>query len=222
VNDGWQALNRLLSNDYFAALLDWELPGCSGIEVAREFRVRQPGKKTHLVAVTAYNTKETREACIGAGMDAFLAKPVQLRQLATCLNAFIEPANLKAGAAVDSGDGVPAVISLRMLHYACQENGGSLREALPVFLAKVDGDLSALQGAISALDRLSAKAKAHALAGHGAFVCADHFTQLSRQVQELVADGDFQTSQELTQKLQTQWLEVRCTLENHLAAEEFG
>lgn len=70
---GAEALEVLENNEVDLVFLDLHMPGLDGIEVARRIRAR--GDRVPLVALTADSVAGTREACLAAGMDAFLNKP---------------------------------------------------------------------------------------------------------------------------------------------------
>jgi CheY-like chemotaxis protein len=54
--------------------MDMRMPGMSGLEAAK--RVREQGVRTPMVALTANAFEEDRHACLAAGMDDFLVKPL--------------------------------------------------------------------------------------------------------------------------------------------------
>ncbi|NBB71148.1 MAG: response regulator [Alphaproteobacteria bacterium] len=71
---GEAALARLEEAGADVVVLDLNMPGISGLEVARRLVARS--SRPRLVALTADATAATREACVAAGFDAFLTKPV--------------------------------------------------------------------------------------------------------------------------------------------------
>lgn len=71
---GEEALAALSVGDYDLILMDMRMPGMSGLEAAR--RVREQGVRTPMVALTANAFEEDRHACLAAGMDDFLVKPL--------------------------------------------------------------------------------------------------------------------------------------------------
>jgi signal transduction histidine kinase/ligand-binding sensor domain-containing protein/CheY-like chemotaxis protein len=82
-DSGEAALEALEARHYDLLLLDIQMPGMDGFELARRVRARfgvegQP----RLVAVTASAMEGDRERCLAAGMDAYLSKPVRPEQLA--------------------------------------------------------------------------------------------------------------------------------------------
>jgi len=89
--DGAEALASWHTGKFRLVLLDCQLPGMDGFEVAREIRKqeanrkREPGKRTYIIALTANRMAGDRERCLEAGMDDYLSKPVRLGDLRTVL-----------------------------------------------------------------------------------------------------------------------------------------
>lgn len=67
-------------------LMDCRMPVMDGLEATR--RIRQQQRSIPIVALTANDTDEDRELCLQAGMDDFLAKPLQQAELAAMLRRF--------------------------------------------------------------------------------------------------------------------------------------
>jgi CheY-like chemotaxis protein len=66
-------------------LLDIELPGMSGYEVAQRIRSMNGGKESVLVAITGRGQKEDKERAMEAGFDEHLTKPVDTSLLASVI-----------------------------------------------------------------------------------------------------------------------------------------
>ena len=71
---GEEALAALAVGEYDLILMDMRMPGLSGLEATR--RTRNMGVTTPVVALTANAFEEDRHACLAAGMDDFLVKPL--------------------------------------------------------------------------------------------------------------------------------------------------
>jgi two-component system sensor histidine kinase/response regulator len=84
--DGYEALRHVSERRFDAILMDCQMPGMTGYEVAEEIRRREevPGSN-RIVAVTAHALGDERERCLASGMDDYLAKPFLPEQLAEIL-----------------------------------------------------------------------------------------------------------------------------------------
>ncbi|HAQ35431.1 MAG: hybrid sensor histidine kinase/response regulator [Maricaulis sp.] len=83
--DGAEALDRIRLGGLDGALLDMRMPELDGPGVARAVRAER--LNIPLVALTANATDADRQTCLAAGMDDFLAKPVNPEALTKILNA---------------------------------------------------------------------------------------------------------------------------------------
>jgi len=88
VADGLEAVNALQMIPYDLVLMDCQMPEMDGFEATRIIRLGgskalNPG--IPIIAMTAATMQGDREKCIQAGMNDFIAKPVQKRELAEML-----------------------------------------------------------------------------------------------------------------------------------------
>jgi signal transduction histidine kinase/CheY-like chemotaxis protein len=75
---------------YDCVLMDLHMPGMDGLEATRRIRAIEAehnDMRTPIVALTANVSTEDREACLAAGMDGFLVKPLDRERLAAVLAA---------------------------------------------------------------------------------------------------------------------------------------
>ncbi len=83
---GRQALAALEQHRYSVVLMDIQMPEMSGLEAARLIRGNsslQP--QPYIIALTGHATPDDRRACLDAGMNEYLSKPVQLAVLKAAL-----------------------------------------------------------------------------------------------------------------------------------------
>jgi CheY-like chemotaxis protein len=86
--DGPQALEAARAFQPDVVLLDIDLPGPDGWEVARHLKTECPGQPPFIVAVTGYGRREDRRKSAEAGIDLHLLKPADPRMLAELLERF--------------------------------------------------------------------------------------------------------------------------------------
>ncbi len=78
-NDGLLGLTNAREGDFDLILLDWMLPGISGLEICK--RLRQTGSKVPIILVTAKDDISDRVAGLDAGADDYIVKPFSLEEL---------------------------------------------------------------------------------------------------------------------------------------------
>jgi len=80
-------------------LMDVQMPEMDGIAAAREIRTAEENMgiaRTPIVALTANTLSEDRDACLAAGMDGFVTKPLDRDRLAGCLARILPGDSLAA------------------------------------------------------------------------------------------------------------------------------
>ncbi|HCY84242.1 MAG TPA: hypothetical protein DHV36_03810 [Desulfobacteraceae bacterium] len=76
--NGKEAVLKFTTGDYQLILMDVQMPEMDGLTAAAEIRkLEAKGQRVPIIAFTAHATQEDRDACINAGMDDFLTKPVK-------------------------------------------------------------------------------------------------------------------------------------------------
>ena len=85
--DGQSALELLRVNKYDVIVLDWMMPGLSGVDVCK--RLRSSGNKSPILMLTARTTDDDMEQGLDAGADDYLTKPFENKILAARLRALL-------------------------------------------------------------------------------------------------------------------------------------
>ena len=83
VANGQQAVEAVRRGDYDLVLMDLQMPGMDGMEATQAIRALEgPQASLPIIAMTANAFDEDRQACLAAGMDDYVAKPIDTAQLA--------------------------------------------------------------------------------------------------------------------------------------------
>lgn len=88
VADGREVLKALERRPYDLILMDIRMPEMDGITASKEIRSRWQKQGPKIIAITAYALAGDKEKCLGAGMDGYIAKPVQMEELAEALKRY--------------------------------------------------------------------------------------------------------------------------------------
>ncbi len=89
VGDGRSGLQLALSGEYDLLLLDWMLPGLSGIEVCRQFR--KQFKETPIIFLTAKDTTDETVFGLQAGANDYIKKPFHFEELLERIRVQLRP-----------------------------------------------------------------------------------------------------------------------------------
>ncbi len=89
----WTAA-RAAGAPYDLVLMDVQMPGMDGLEAARRIRAAEAhagDKPTRMLALTANAQAEDRVACLAAGLDGLLVKPLDRERLCKALETAAKP-----------------------------------------------------------------------------------------------------------------------------------
>jgi two-component system sensor histidine kinase/response regulator len=184
--NGREAVARLEREAFDVVLMDLEMPEMSGFEATAAIRARerQTGGHVPILALTAHAMKGDRERCLAAGMDGYVAKPVQARELFQAIAALVPAAVI----ADKKTPPAPAVIDRAE---ALERVGGDvelLRELTDVFLQDCPRMIEEVIEGLCDGDVTKVKRGAHSikgsvaiLGGKAAFECALRLETMARQ-----------------------------------------
>lgn len=93
--DGTATLAALHAYDYDVILLDWMLPGVSGIDLCKSYRAK--GGKNPVILLTARSTELDKEHGLDCGADDYIVKPFGLRELSARIRAVLRRVSPQRG-----------------------------------------------------------------------------------------------------------------------------
>lgn len=208
--NGVEALETLETSPFDAVLMDLQMPRMGGLEATAEIRRRENGTPRHtpIIAMTAHAMKGDREACLAAGMDAYLAKPIQADELYRTLEAFAPDAapSQSAGdrertSAARQEPSEPLIDWPAALK-SVADDGELLHELIALFLESLPQWLMDLREAIERQDQPTAKRLAHTLKGSLRQFGASA-TKTAQQLESAADQSQFAEAMMLFSELQT-------------------
>ncbi len=120
LTDGSDAAQHLRIYPYDIIVLDWELPGASGIEILRQFR--SGGGKTPIIMLTGRDKIDDKELGLEIGADDYLTKPFAMRELSARIKALLRRSPQVSDNILAAGD-----IELDPSKYRVTKNGNPLQ-----------------------------------------------------------------------------------------------
>lgn len=209
VEDGNQAVNKVLTDDYALVLMDMQMPVMDGLQATRLIR-QLPGKsQLPIVAMTANAFDEDRQRCLEAGMNDHISKPVSSKIFyETILRWLPKPANNPNLPVTKNDLPTDAAINLALLQIPGLDlkqglqsvlgKPGKLQQLLIMFGKGHAGDMAALRNHFMAGEITEAKRLAHTLKGLAATLGLPALRQSAQQLESAIitpaADTDILTA----------------------------
>ena len=226
--DGQQALDLLQTLEVDCVLMDMQMPVMDGLEATRRLRAQERLRRLPIIAMTANASTQDRRACMAAGMNDFVSKPVEPKRLLDIVARWAghkpaESAPLAAApeaaptaatsAAPDAAQASPApeahppvedVLDPQVLRTLTRGSASAMAPIVKVFESMMDKTAVELQQALAARDaqrlaQLGHKARSSA-AALGAQGLSQHCDALEKAMHS--PEPDFALAAELVQEIQ--------------------
>lgn len=211
---GTEALELLEHHVFHLVLMDCLLPELDGYDTTREIRKRQAAGRLPelpIVAMTAEALAGDREACLDAGMDDYLSKPVQPRALYVMIHKYLQP---KPGTEAVA----PPSVDMSQLEEAAGGDIDFIRELVELYLNDTEHHLVLLEAAHRGGLFAELKREAHGIKGASANVGAIRMKELAQSIERSVADGALEALSESVEAMRAELGRVRSFFELKLAA----
>jgi len=99
--DGQEALESAMEGDYAAVIMDMQMPEMDGLEATRRIRALPGRERLPIIAMTANAFTDDRAACLAAGMNDFLPKPIRPDELFDMLLKWLNTTAPNSGTSKD-------------------------------------------------------------------------------------------------------------------------
>jgi PAS domain S-box-containing protein len=197
--DGREAVEAVERQPYDVILMDVQMPEMDGLEATRAIRERWPEgeRRPRIIAMTAGATEDDRRACLDAGMDDFVSKPIRQEELAAALGRFAGP-----------------VLEREALDRLRETVGGDepLAELTRTFLADSERLLSELRESVEAGRTEEIRRHAHTLKSTSASFGASELSRLCRRLEDLALRESLDGATALLAEIQAAFARVRTEL----------
>jgi PAS domain S-box-containing protein len=167
VSNGREALARAEEEDFDLLFLDVHMPELDGFQVVQAIRERERATGAHLpvIALTARARQEDRERCLAAGMDDFLAKPIQVANLWAAIDRIVAAHPPAPEPPTEPRPPRPGLLDSGVLLAACGGDAVILEKICQALRARLPEHLRAVQDALGERDTLRLREAAHKLCG---------------------------------------------------------
>ncbi|MES9911142.1 MAG: response regulator [Candidatus Sedimenticola sp. 4PFRAG1] len=196
--NGLEGVEKVRSEPFDAVLMDVQMPVMDGHEAAREIRTDPAYMDLSIIAMTASAMSADREQCLDAGMNDFVTKPFNPRELFSILDRWITlregqaPVDVRADGPVIEAEVLPPVPGLDMDDGLRRVGGNSklYRKLLLKFSQAQAQFTTELESALNARDMESARRIAHTLKGVAGNIGAHDLYRSATELEVLIKHND--------------------------------
>jgi two-component system sensor histidine kinase/response regulator len=165
-NNGKEAIAALQAHTFDLVLMDVMMPEMGGFEATHIIRKgeKRTGRHLPIIAMTASAMKGDRERCLEAGMDGYIAKPVQAKDLQEAINCVRSRAEQSAA---DHPNKAPVHVVLDKAALFARVDGDRefLMELIELFDSDCPGQMTAIRDALARGDAARLHGASHSLKG---------------------------------------------------------
>jgi PAS domain S-box-containing protein len=208
VADGAEAVEALKRDAYDLVLMDVQMPEMDGLAATR--RIRDPSSdvpqhEIPVIALTAHAMRGDREKCLDAGMNDYVAKPINPDALAKVLAEWL-PKGAAGRHTGDAGEGEPsagedAVFDKASLVRRLSGDRELTAAVIESFLQDMPRQVSALADSLDRGDIPDARRRAHGLKGAAANIAGDALSSAAREVELACEAGDVTGAEKRMERL---------------------
>jgi len=192
VGDGRDALTRLQHERFDVALLDVQMPGLDGLEVASRVRARENvsgAERVPIVALTARALAGDRERCLASGMDEYLAKPVDARALFHALDRLIPHRAARSAGAPSDVTPPRGILDKEAIMARTEGDAQLLAEISEIFVRDSRALMEKIRDAVARGDSPELERATHRLKGGLGTLGARTAVEIAQRLEALGRDG---------------------------------
>lgn len=199
--NGREAIELFARERFDVVLMDVQMPEVNGFEATAAIRQQEQATALHIpiVAMTAYAMKGDRERCLGAGMDAYISKPINAEELLRTIERLTSNAAESDKEHTSQSD-TDFEASVLLAH--ADEDFELARELVTMFFEDSPKLLLEIRSAIESNNSEGLERAAHALKGGLGYFSNGRAVAAALKLQQLSERGDLTHAQETLNELE--------------------
>jgi signal transduction histidine kinase/CheY-like chemotaxis protein/HPt (histidine-containing phosphotransfer) domain-containing protein len=203
VNNGKEALAALQSRSFDLVFMDVQMPEMGGFEATAIIREQElkSGRHQPIIAMTAHAMKGDRERCLSAGMDGYVAKPVDRRDLQEAVASVLGEAPPAVEAKPPSAAN-PNLLDRDEIQRRFAGDTALFKELIELFADQCPGCLAGIRQAIEQRDAKALQSASHALKGSVSSLCSPAATEAAFRLETCGKSDNLASAQEDYEKLE--------------------
>jgi polar amino acid transport system substrate-binding protein len=211
-DNGRVAVEMVMKRPYDVVLMDCQMPEMDGYEATQAIRMHERrigAKRLPIIAMTANVMPGSRERCLAAGMDDFLAKPFRVHQLEEKLRRWLDSSPTAVDPLPDDSAETPSaphgelpIIDIGILREIERGDAGMAASILQVFRNRLAQDLVLIQEQLAAGDVAAVTRVAHKIKGSSGSIGAMSLHTIAAELNSVAQTGDLEQCRALVADLE--------------------
>jgi len=229
-SNGIEAIQAIERQKYDVLLMDVMMPEMDGLEATRIISQNyEKNQRPRIVAMTANAMKGDKEKCIEAGMDDYIAKPINIKELMQALIhcSFEEKRtpSLSAGIAdqqtmenmkMCESPVIDEAVIQELMNFNGEKNNEFLQEMISIFLEDTDILIGELTDAIKSENKELFTRSAHTLKSTSANIGAVKLSEMGKELEMMGKNGGLKKATVQMKETKHEYGRVRKELEKYL------
>jgi PAS domain S-box-containing protein len=199
-NNGNEALSLLAAQPIDLVLMDIQMPEMDGLTATRTIREREKQTESHvaIIAMTAHAMKGDRERCLEGGMDGYVSKPIDRKELEQAIASAVpqsDVTNIGRSMKSEKGNPLPNELMTWDITKVLERLGGDeqlLREVIGIFLEDIPTHMTNLRQGIARGNAESIVKTAHSLKGELGYLGIPEVSQRARELEQMGSKNDLE------------------------------
>jgi PAS domain S-box-containing protein len=220
--NGCEALKLLEENDYALVFMDCMMPVMNGYDATAVIRDQTSEVKDHsipVIALTANAMREDGDKCLAAGMDDYLAKPIEVEKLLAMLGKWADFNPTESKFAARNIQSSEALVDIFDMATFVRRNLGDLelsRDVAVMFIDHHPEYFESISTAQAACDAVALRESAHKLKGAAANLALTPLSEIAGMIESTAETGDFEKAGQLMPVLEFRFEQAIDTIQEQL------
>jgi CheY-like chemotaxis protein/HPt (histidine-containing phosphotransfer) domain-containing protein len=232
---GGEVLEALRRQHFDVVLMDVQMPEMDGLEATRRIRADFPAEaQPRIIAMTANAMKEDRAICLAVGMDDYISKPIQVRELVASLSKCrprlakgtaplrtinLNPTSMDGGSSETAAkkEEPPEIFDPSAITRLRATLGEQANELLPSLVTNYKADVARLTGeaqtALYAGKAAEVQRIAHTLKSTSGTFGMTAVSAIARNLESRARDGILEGAVEMIRRVEVEYLRAKPLLE---------
>lgn len=229
-SNGIEAIQSIERQEYDVVLMDVMMPEMDGLEASRIISTKnKKSQRPRIIAMTANAMKGDKEKCLEAGMDDYIAKPINIKELIQalklcCPNEKQTPSfssekvnqQIKDKKIIKKIPIIDENVIQELMSFDGEKNNGFLKEMISIYLEDTDILIGELFGAINSEDKELFVRSAHTLKSSSANMGAMKLSEIGKELEKMGKNGGLKNASVKMKDAKQEYEKVKVELKKYL------